>query len=217
MLFDIKLDKNSPVYIQISDYIKSMILKGMIRKDEKLPSTRELASMLKVSRNTIISAYEFLEDDGFIYIRKGKGAFVSNVNIHVEEKWTVNWEKNINDYAKKAENLDIIKHEIPWEKGMISFKSISPDENLFDLEEFKKAFLNRFSLEGEKILNYGYAIGYRDLINYIMKYMKNKGVDTSNKKILITNGFTEGFDIVLSSLIKKGIRYYVKILLIIRL
>lgn len=128
--------------------------------------------MLKVSRNTIISAYEFLEDDGFIYIRKGKGAFVSNVNIHVEEKWTVNWEKNINDYAKKAENLDIIKHEIPWEKGMISFKSISPDENLFDLEEFKKAFLNRFSLEGEKILNYGYAIGYRDLINYIMKYMK---------------------------------------------
>ncbi len=204
MLFDIKLDKNSPVYIQISDYIKSMILKGMIRKDEKLPSTRELASMLKVSRNTIISAYEFLEDDGFIYIKKGKGAFVSNVNIHVEEKWTVNWEKNINDYAKKAENLDIIKHEIPWEKGMISFKSISPDENLFDLEEFKKAFLNRFSLEGEKILNYGYAIGYRDLINHIMKYMKNKGVDTSNKKILITNGFTEGFDIVLSSLIKKG-------------
>ncbi len=122
----------------------------------------------------------------------------------MEEKWTVNWEKNINDYAKKAENLDIIKHEIPWEKGMISFKSISPDENLFDLEEFKKAFLNRFSLEGEKILNYGYAIGYRDLINHIMKYMKNKGVDTSNKKILITNGFTEGFDIVLSSLIKKG-------------
>ncbi len=33
MLFDIKLDKNSPVYIQISDYIKSMILKGMIRKE----------------------------------------------------------------------------------------------------------------------------------------------------------------------------------------
>ncbi len=217
MLFDIKLDKNSPVYIQISDYIKSMILKGMIRKDEKLPSTRDLASMLKVSRNTIISAYEFLEDDGFIYIKKGKGAFVSNVNIHVEEKWTVNWERNINDYAKKAENLDIIKHEIPWEKGMISFKSISPDENLFDLEEFKKAFLNRFALEGEKILNYGYAIGYRDLINHIMKYMKNKGVDTSNKKILITNGFTEGFDIVLSSLIQKGDKVLCENLLTIQL
>ncbi|WP_251861271.1 PLP-dependent aminotransferase family protein [Clostridium sp. Marseille-Q2269] len=202
MFFDINLDKNSPVYIQISHYIRSMILKGMIRANEKLPSTRELASILKVSRNTIISSYELLEDDGFISIKKGKGAFVSNVNIHVEEKWTVNWEKNINDYAKKAENLDIIKHEIPWEKGMISFKSISPDESLFDLDEFKKAFLNRFSLEGEKILNYGYAIGYRDLINYLMKYMKNKGVDTSNKKILITNGFTEGFDIVLSSLIK---------------
>ena len=57
-----------------------------------------------------------------------------------------------------AEKLDIVKSEIPWEKNLISFKSISPDGELFDMEEFKKAFLNRISIEGHKILNYGYAI-----------------------------------------------------------
>ena len=64
---------------------------------------------------------------------------------------------------------------------MISFKSIAPDESLFDVDEFKKAFLNRISIEGEKILNYGYAKGYRPLIEYLLKYMKNKGVEIEGR------------------------------------
>lgn len=204
MFLDIKLDKETPAYIQIKNYISDMILKGMLRSDEKLPSTRELSSILSVSRNTVISAYEFLVDEGFLYMEKGKGAFVSHVKVDPQEKWSIDWSKNINDYAKASESLDIVKHETKWKKGMISFKSIAPDESLFDVEEFKKAFLNRISIEGEKILNYGYAQGYRPLIQYLFKYMANKGVDTKEKDILITNGFTEGFNLILSSLTEKG-------------
>jgi DNA-binding transcriptional MocR family regulator len=97
-----------------------------------------------------------------------------------------------------------VKHEVKWKKGMISFKSIAPDESLFDVEEFKKAFLNRISLEGEKILNYGYAQGYKPLIEHLLKYMENKGINIKEKDILITNGFTEGFDLILSSVTEKG-------------
>lgn len=60
------------------------------------------------------------------------------------------------------------------------------------------------SIEGDIVLNYGYAKGYRPLMNYLLHYMEMKGVDISNKDILITNGFTEGLDIVLSSLSKKS-------------
>ena len=63
---------------------------------------------------------------------------------------------------------------------------------MFDLEEFKRAFLNGFSLEGDKLLNYGYAKGYKPLIEYLMDYMEEKGVNTKGKEVLITNGFTEG-------------------------
>ncbi|WP_123052933.1 PLP-dependent aminotransferase family protein [Clostridium sp. JN-1] len=204
MFSDIKLNKKTPVYIQIKDYIKSMILKGMLRKDEKLPSTREFSSLLNVSRNTIVCAYESLRDEGFIYTKRGKGAFAADVQINHQSKWNVDWTKRINSYTRNAEKLDIVKHEAKWKKGMISFKSIAPDESLFEVEEFKKAFLNRISIEGEKILNYGYAKGYKPLIEYLLKYMENKGVNVENKDILITNGFTEGFDIILSSILNEG-------------
>ena len=204
MFSDFKIHSKRPVYLQLKDYIREMILKGMFQQNEKLPSTRELSTMIMVSRNTVNCAYEYLQDEGLIYIKKGKGAFVSHVNISKNNYWNINWKQRVNDYAKMAEELDIIKHEVPWKKGMISFKSIAPDEKLFDSQEFKRSFLNKFATEGEKLLNYGYAQGYRPLIQYLLEYMKNKGVDTSNKNVLITNGFTEGFDITLSALTNEG-------------
>lgn len=204
MFLNIKLNKKSPVYIQIKDYIKDMILEGMFQKGEKLPATRELGMMLKVSRNTVITAYEYLEDEGFINIIKGKGAFVGDINIDRQEKWSVDWSDKINWYGETAEKLDIMKHEKNLNKNMISFRSISPDESLFEIEEFKRAFLNEMSSEGKRILNYGYALGYKPLIEYLLKYMNNKGVNTESKNIIVTNGFTEGFDLVLSSLTDKG-------------
>lgn len=204
MFSDMKITKNKFVYIQLKDYIKGMILKGLLRGGEKLPSSREMAVMLNVSRNTVLYAYEFLQDEGFVYIKKGKGTFVSNVKVDLQGKWNINWKDEINGYGKLSEELDIIKHETKWQSGMISFKSIAPDEKLFNIEEFKKAFLNRMSIEGQKVLNYGYAQGYKSLIEYLLKYMENKGVDIEGKDILITNGFTEGFDLVLSCLTNRG-------------
>lgn len=204
MFYDLKLNDTKPVYLQIKDYIKSMILSGMLQKDIKLPSTRELSSILNVSRNTVIEAYKYLEDEGFVYTVRGRGFYVSNVEINRQDEWNFNWSSEFNSYAKLSEELDIVKSEPVWEKGMISFKSIAPDNSYFDVEEVKKAFLNRMALEGDKLLNYGYAKGYKPLIEYLMKYMEGKGVAKEGKDILITNGFTEAFDILLSSLTNSG-------------
>ena len=204
MFYDLKLNDTKPVYLQIKDYIKSMILSGMLQKDIKLPSTRELSSILNVSRNTVIEAYKYLEDEGFVYTVRGRGFYVSNVEINRQDEWNFNWSSEFNSYAKLSEELDIVKSEPVWKKGMISFKSIAPDNSYFDVEEVKKAFLNRMALEGDKLLNYGYAKGYKPLIEYLMKYMEGKGVAKEGKDILITNGFTEAFDILLSSLTNSG-------------
>ena len=47
MFLDIKLNGDSPIYLQVKNYIKDMILKGMFQGGEKLPSTRELSIVLK--------------------------------------------------------------------------------------------------------------------------------------------------------------------------
>lgn len=204
MFFHIKLNKHEPIYIQIYKYMKEIIEEGMLPFESKLPSTRELAFMMKVSRSTIMRAYELLEDNNLSYTVEGKGTFVSKIDLTKDNEWNMEWLNNISSYARSAEELDIMRQEKLYEKGMISFKSIAPDEGLFDIEEFKRAFLNTISIEGEKILNYGYAKGYKPLINFLMDYMRQKGVNTTSKSILITNGFTEGFDVVLSSITEKG-------------
>ena len=172
-------NKEEPIYLQIENYIKNMIKDGMVVNNGKLPATRELGKLLNVSRNSVITAYENLECEGVVYTIKGKGTFISIKKSINEDGWKVKWEERTNSYGKLAEKLDIVKHEIPWEKNLISFKSISPDGNLFDMDEFKKAFLNRISIEGHKILNYGYAKGYKPLMEYLLEYMNRKG--NSNK------------------------------------
>lgn len=205
MFNDFKLADNRPVYIQLKDYFKKMIMKGHLLEHQKLPSTRELSKLLSVSRNTVLTAYADLEQAGLIYAIKGKGNFVGKVdNTSKTPSIELNWKEKLNEGTLLADELDLMKHGVRWEKGMISFNSIAPDEKLFDVENFKKAFLNRMSLEGDIILNYGYAKGYKPLINYLLHYMEMKGIDISNKDILITNGFTEGLDILLSSLNKKS-------------
>ncbi|WP_160675793.1 PLP-dependent aminotransferase family protein [Clostridium sp. C8-1-8] len=197
-------NKEEPIYIQIEKHIKESITRGLLQKGSKLPSTREVSEILKISRSTVVTAYENLESEGVIESIKGKGTFVNTITKVKEEDFDIKWDSRINNYADTCESLDIIKTELPWERGMISFKSIAPDETLFDIEEFKRAFLNTWSFQGEKLLNYGYAQGYKPLIEYLLEYMANKGVDIKGKDILITNGFTEAFDILINSLTVPG-------------
>lgn len=205
MFNDFKLMDDRPVSIQVKEYVKRLIIKGSLQAHQKLPSTRELSTLLGMSRNTIISAYEGLEDDGFAYAVHGKGSYVSETSSSAAaSSWEVDWGTRVNERARQAVELDLMKCGIRAEKGTISFTSIAPDEKLFDLDNVKRAFQDRMSVEGNVLLNYGYAKGYKPLIDYLLRYMDHKGVDLKGKDLLITNGFTEGFDIVLSALSKKN-------------
>lgn len=206
MFAEFNLTDDRPACTQVKEYVKRLILIGILQANQKLPSTRELSSLLNVSRNTVVTAYADLEDEGLVYVEKGKGSFVAQIlgEAVTAQSWQLNWKQTISDQAKIAEELDHMKHGIRSNKGEINFTSIAPDEKLFDLDNVKRAFLDRMSIEGEIILNYGYAQGYKPLMGYLLRYMENKGVNLEGKDILITNGFTEGLDIILSALIKKN-------------
>lgn len=67
-----------PIYEQIVEKFKLLILKGVLQQDEKMPSVRNLAMELSINPNTIQRAYATLESQGYIYTVKGKGNFVSD-------------------------------------------------------------------------------------------------------------------------------------------
>lgn len=221
MFKNLTFNENEKKYIQISEYIKDLINRGVLIEGSKLPSSREISGILSIGRNTVISAYEILESEGFVETIKGKGTFVKenifkekerNISVekdeilkaHKESNWNIDWDKKTNEYGILAERLDILKSEYKWEKGMISFKSIAPPGDLFNLEELKRSFSNRIALEKHKIVNYGYAVGYKPFIEYLKDYMKEKGAYSEDKEIIVINGFTEGLDMILSTFTEEG-------------
>ena len=68
-----------PIYEQIKDGLRKLIVTGALRTDDKLPSVRALAQQLSINPNTIQRAYNELEGEGYIYSVPGKGSFAAAV------------------------------------------------------------------------------------------------------------------------------------------
>lgn len=66
-----------PIYEQIMDSVRRLVISGAMVPEEKLPSVRELASRLAINPNTIQRAYRELESEGYIYSVSGKGSFIA--------------------------------------------------------------------------------------------------------------------------------------------
>lgn len=66
-----------PIYEQVIIGIKELIIKGVIKEGDKLPSVRELSSLLTINPNTVSKAYTELEKDNIVEVIKGKGTFIS--------------------------------------------------------------------------------------------------------------------------------------------
>lgn len=67
-----------PIYQQIKDELRKLIVTGALAAGEKLPSVRALATQLSINPNTIQRAYNDLEAEGYIYSVPGKGSFASD-------------------------------------------------------------------------------------------------------------------------------------------
>lgn len=66
-----------PIYEQIKDGLRKLIVTGALAAGEKLPSVRSLATQLSINPNTIQRAYNELENEGYIYSVPGKGSFAA--------------------------------------------------------------------------------------------------------------------------------------------
>ena len=79
-MFQLDYGDSRPLYEQIHDKLKELMLRGLLPAHQQLPSVRELAAMLTVNPNTIQKAYRELETEGYIYSVRGKGNFVAETN-----------------------------------------------------------------------------------------------------------------------------------------
>ena len=76
-MFNIDTTSEKAIYEQIIDNIKELSLKKILRAEDKLPSVRQMATMLSVNPNTVSKAYQELERQKMIYTIRGRGTFMS--------------------------------------------------------------------------------------------------------------------------------------------
>ena len=69
-----------PIYEQIIEQIKAMIINGILKENDILPSVRSLSKELKISALTVKKAYDYLEEEGFTVTVHGKGTYVGAAN-----------------------------------------------------------------------------------------------------------------------------------------
>ncbi len=75
-----------PIYEQVIEKLEELMLLGVLKENDPLPSVRSLATDLSINPNTIQRAYTELERRGYIYVVKGKGSFVAENSAMKENK-----------------------------------------------------------------------------------------------------------------------------------
>ena len=110
MIF-VDVKDSRPIYEQVVDRFKLLILKGVIGQDEKLPSVRNLAVELSLNPNTIQRAYGELERQGYIYTVKGKGNFASGSD-NLIDKYKEEIYKQLREICKTAISIGMTQEEL---------------------------------------------------------------------------------------------------------
>jgi GntR family transcriptional regulator len=115
-MFELDLRSRLPIYEQLVDKFKELIISEVLKANEQLPSVRTLAQELTINPNTIQKAYRELERQGYIYSLKGKGSFVNgaieNANSEKLKKLKEELRKVLSEAMylgmKKEEAVDIV-------------------------------------------------------------------------------------------------------------
>lgn len=167
--FNFTFENKGPIYIELYNKIKELILNKKIKPNEKLPSKRNLSTYLNISINTVIEAYNLLLDEELIISIPKKGYYVSEYDISIS----------------KDNELDSLTTNINKYEYDFSTKNI--DSSVFPYYTWNK--ICKDTIYNENILiksdNYGNITLRKTIANYLYE---NKGISINPKNIIIGSG-----------------------------
>ena len=207
MDFRLESGGERPLYVQLRDALRHRLTTGVLPGGARLPSTREFAKTLRISRNTVEEAYALLVEEGLIEIRRGQGAF-SCVQEHrsgAPAAEAFDWDDRLSTAARALVDFRTERGRVELtHKNAVSFASMAPDHHEFEVEAFRRVLQDVLVREGGVLLSYGYTRGYEPLRQYITQYLSGKGLRMEGQEVLICDGFRQGAGLVLRTLCSPG-------------
>lgn len=213
----IPLDKNSsePLYRQIELFLAEQIEGGALAADTRLPSSRQLADLLGVSRIVIANAYAELESLGFVYSRRGSGTFVAPLYTHPPEvqkdfisaqDWPL-WQQELytNTWSVGHQELDRLLGTAKRHDTISFAQRTNNRDPLWPVEDFRKVF-NKVMRQAESVMALGLNnfAGHRPLREAIAQLLNTEGIPARVDDVLITSGSQQALSLVARVLLKPG-------------
>jgi GntR family transcriptional regulator/MocR family aminotransferase len=205
-MFWIPIDRSLdiPLIRQVFEQIRTRILNGDLQAGEKLPSTRELAVDLHVSRNVTLEAYDQLHAEGYIETLLGSGTYVAEGTfLEIEKKKLSLASLNLDDISeenKKEEN-----HLIEINTDSIDFKSGVPALDLFPRKTWAKLAHRVCNEAPDSVFGYNTPEGRSELRHVLSRYLlRTRGVYCHPDQLLITSGATQALTLIAKLLLSTG-------------
>jgi GntR family transcriptional regulator/MocR family aminotransferase len=201
----VPIDRDSPVPLtrQIYEFWRAGIVSGRFPGGERVPSTRDAAAALGISRGTIAQAYEQLMSEGYFQAARGSGTFVCLELPDPQESLASQASAPPVDagHFVKLSSLgeELRKDTAPSEKreGYINLTPAGQGSSLFPLDLWRRLYVSSLKSIGTDALDYAeHAQGYLPLREEITKYVqRTRGISCSAEEVVIVNGSQQGLDL----------------------
>lgn len=193
------------LYQQIVEQIKAHICDGRLPAATQLPTVRELAKQLGVTRLTVQNAYSELQSGGWVEATIGRGTFVnSKVRPHaVMHSMAAVPEQPLTPDGVLSDMLRIHQFEITQSVSMRSMAVAAPDPHLFPEDDFWQAMR---ALERDFLSFTGYGMPQGDPVLRVemAASLRKRGIAVDPDDIIITNGLTQGLSLTVQALARPG-------------
>jgi DNA-binding transcriptional MocR family regulator len=197
MMLHLQIDKNRkgelPLYKQISEQIIRKIEEGFLPKGSRLPTVRELADELAVTRVTAHSAYTRLQSEGWIEATVGRGTFVTGAPSSSEPA-----ELAITPNRVMADMSRLGHHP-----GIRSLAMAEADPHLYPAREFMR-LIQSLEKNATELFRYGSSQGDALLRQELSGLVEERGIRAKPDDILVTTGITQGLALVTAALCERG-------------
>ena len=190
-----------PSHRRVYESIRRGIVSHQLIPGTRLPSTRSLAEALKLSRNTLIAAFEQLHDEGYVISQTGSGTRVATTFPEEFSEKKIDEDEGKHDLARGATALSIRGLNVAGQADQPSYEvqPFAPGEDDFSAfpTQLWRRLLNRqWRAPQPAHLDYGHSGGHLPLRCAIANYLRmSRAVNLSVEQILITSGTQQSIDL----------------------
>jgi 2-aminoadipate transaminase len=191
-------ESHVPLYIQLRDQLRALVHAGDLRPGDRIPASRELATILGVHRTTVANAYAELEAEGLIQGHVGRGTFIQGNGNGQALRFTppppslgngdggLRWELLFAD-ERGEEILSRLTASAPVDS--LSFVMARPAADFFPVEELQICVNAVLRREATDVLNLGSSDGYAPLKEALLELLQQDGIAAKDENLLITDGY----------------------------